>query len=159
MIARKTSLKRSKFTLKRKSGVKIATGAKAKKKPKTVTKLKKELDTLFSKYIRAEFPPECYTCGFKGQMQCGHFITRGKHNTRFSEINCHCQCVGCNVFKMGNKEVYSVNLERQYGYGILQKLAKEGNESRCYTIKELQGLIEIYKEKYENLADKNLTSL
>jgi len=119
-----------------------------------------KLDAIFSKYIRERDDGKCYTCGLHKdpkEMQCGHFITRGQHNTRFSEINCHCQCVGCNVFKMGNKEVYSVNLEKQYGYGILQKLAKEGNESRCYAIKELQELIETYKEKYEKLVDKNLT--
>jgi hypothetical protein len=91
------------------------------KKPKTTAKLKKELDAIFSKYIRAKYADnngyvQCYTCSVKkpiSEMQNGHWIPRNNLATRFSEENCRPQCVGCNMFNKGRPDVFAVNLLKE----------------------------------------------
>lgn len=60
-------------------------------------------DTLFSIYIRRKYADwkgyvACYTCGKvamweKDGMQCGHFVSRDKKNTRYDEANARVQCL------------------------------------------------------------------
>lgn len=69
---------------------------------KSMAKLKKELDAVFSKYVRQINPAICYTCGKTNvTLQCGHFIPRQYLATRWSLENCKPQCVGCNLFGNG----------------------------------------------------------
>jgi hypothetical protein len=117
---------------------------------KPYSKLKKKLDEVFSIFIRKRDKGKCYTCGLKKdpkQMQCGHFFTRSRMATRWNEINCHCQCVGCNIFKGGNTAEYACRLEKEYGQGIIQKLRKESLKVKQYKTGELEKLIEYYKKK------------
>jgi hypothetical protein len=119
-------------------------------KSKSYGKLKKELDRVFSIFIRQRDKGKCYTCNVKKdpkQMQCGHFFTRARMATRWNETNCHCQCVGCNIFKSGNIAEYAVRLEKEYGQGIIQKLRKESLKMRQYKTGELEKLIKHYKSK------------
>ena len=63
---------------------------------KSVSKLKKELDSWFSKYIRLRESndygmTECFTCGkvdYYKKLQNGHFQSRRHHYTRWNEQNC-----------------------------------------------------------------------
>ncbi|MEO0132590.1 MAG: recombination protein NinG [candidate division WOR-3 bacterium] len=71
-------------------------------------------DWLFSYYIRSLYK-RCYTCGSKRNLQCGHFVSRVYLLGRYDEDNVRAQCVRCNVFKVGNKEVFSLNLVTEYG--------------------------------------------
>jgi len=117
---------------------------------KSVKQLKAQLDKVFSIWIRERDNHTCVTCGKKmksNESQCGHYISRGKNNTRFSEINCNCQCSGCNIFKGGNMPAYTIFLERKYGYGIIQKLKKEGDTIKQFKEKELIELIKKYDKK------------
>lgn len=115
----------------------------------TLKGAKLKADRIFSLFIRKRDNGVCYTCGKVGEikeMQCGHYISRNYLSTRFDEQNCHCQCVGCNVFKKGNYTVYAVNLEKQYGNGILQELEHKKNEMVKFSISDYEELI----KKYEN---------
>lgn len=121
------------------------------KKPRksqvTVQALKKRLDTIFSLYIRNRDRGTCFTCGVQkpiSQMQNGHYISRSHNNTRYDEQNCNCQCVGCNVFKHGNMDVYALQLQKKYGPSILEELQKRKNVIRQFTVIELQNLIQKY---------------
>ena len=78
----------------------------------SISKLKKELDKWFSLYIRLRDANDfglvqCFTCGvvkpYNKGMQCGHFQSRSHLSTRFDEVNCQPQCVGCNMFKQGEQ--------------------------------------------------------
>ena len=78
---------------------------------KPVSKLKKELDSWFSKYIRLREATDtgaaqCFTCGkvdhYK-KLQNGHFQSRRHHNTRWNEQNCQVQCVKCNMYSQGEQ--------------------------------------------------------
>lgn len=88
-----------------------------KTKVKPLSKYKKELDAVFSRYIRTKYAKngmvKCYTCTTVKpikEMQCGHWISRTNLATRFSEDNCRPQCVGCNMFNQGRLDVFTVNL-------------------------------------------------
>jgi len=118
------------------------------KKKKTLRQLKKELDRVFSLWIRSRDAHRCFTCdkvmGPK-ESQCGHFISRSHFNTRYSEVNCHVQCVSCNVFKHGNMPEYAERLMQRYGPEIITKLNKEKHILKNWSTKELEALIERYK--------------
>lgn len=99
---------------------------KAKKLP-TLNALKKKLDAVFSVFIRKRDKGVCFTCGKKlpwKKQQNGHYVSRGVLILRWDERNCNCQCVGCNIFKNGNMDEYSVRLVRKYGPTILEELNK-----------------------------------
>ena len=121
---------------------------KSKKRVKSISKLKRELDSIFSQFIRQRDKGICLTCRtikpWKEQ-QAGHYWSRSFTNTRFDERNVHCQCVGCNVFKYGNKEVYSLRMIEKYGVEILDELDRKRRLEKRFTTKELQSLIEQYK--------------
>lgn len=80
------------------------------------------------------------------ESQNGHYESRRHLATRYSEENCHCQCVGCNVFGKGNMTVYAINLEKQYGQGILQKLKKETRKTTQNSRKLYEDVIIKYKK-------------
>lgn len=92
-----------------------------KRKTKSLAKLKKELDRVFSIHIRQKYADKngmvkCYTCSTVKhwrKMQNGHWIPRNNLATRFSESNCRPQCVGCNMFQRGRPDVFAVNLIRE----------------------------------------------
>lgn len=97
---------------------------------KTVKKrdLKKELDTIFSIYIRMRDKGVCITCGsttFWKYQQNGHYVSRAVLSLRFDERNNNCQCMPCNVYKHGNMDEYALALQKKYGKDILTKLHKE----------------------------------
>ena len=121
------------------------------KKKKGIIPLKKKADTAFSIYIRNRDNGVCFTCGKKGtikEMQNGHYESRRHNATRFDERNCHCQCVGCNVFKSGNMTIYALKLQELYGRGILTELRKQAQEIKKFTRNDLELIIEKYA--YQN---------
>jgi len=125
---------------------------------KTISKLKKELDTIFSLYIRIRESEEglvqCFTCNkvshYKSGMQNGHFQSRKHLATRWSETNCQVQCVGCNMFKAGEQYKFAINLDAKYGEGTAEYL-----ELTARTIMKVSRID--YEEKisyYKDLVDK-----
>ena len=97
---------------------------------KPVSKLKKELDSWFSKYIRLRDATDmgvaqCFTCGkidhYK-KLQNGHFQSRRHHNTRWDEKNCQVQCVKCNIYSSGEQYKFGMYLDAKYGLGTSEEL-------------------------------------
>lgn len=87
---------------------------------KTITKWKKELWTLFSKYIRERDKYTCFTCGKHATgsaMHAGHFITGATCSPLlyFDETNVHAQCYHCNINLSGNWVVYEKKMREKYG--------------------------------------------
>lgn len=123
----KTPLKRSKLASK---GVKVAKGKKPRAKSKSLAKYKKELDAIFSKFIRLSHADSsgnctCYTCGkvlpWK-QIQNGHFISRSYLATRWHENNCRPQDVGCNVYGNGKPLDFEEHLKRELGDQYVEEM-------------------------------------
>lgn len=119
-----------------------------KKRKKTISQLKKELDKLVSTYVRSNGNGSCYTCGLKRpkmELQCGHFISRQYNATRYDLDNLRPQCVNCNVWRRGNIAFFSANLLEELGKDRFDFLIKKGRSLKQFTTRELEGAIEVYK--------------
>tara|TARA_R110000824_G_scaffold52244_1_gene145067 strand:- start:615 stop:1007 length:393 start_codon:yes stop_codon:yes gene_type:complete len=124
---------------------------KKKLKKKSISKLKKDLDAVFSKYIRHKYAIDglvaCYTCGVVKpvkQMQNGHFQSRKHLSTRWDEDNCRVQCVGCNVFKYGESYIFGKKLEKEID---VEALIFKSRQLQKFNNVELQEMIIEYKTK------------
>ncbi len=120
--------------------------------------LRKELDRLFSLYIRQRSADQngtvqCYTCPKTDhwkKMQNGHFVPRQYLATRYDEMNCQVQCYACNMLYNGQPSVFARNLNRDFGKGTtldLEKLRQKIIPNFPY-----EEYIEIYKEKVAEFA-------
>lgn len=113
-----------------------------------MNELIRELDSVFSKYIRARDGGKCITCGKIGDiedMQAGHFISRRHMSTRFDERNVSCQCQECNCFLDGNLEAYEDVLKLKYGNNIITELTEKSKQVKKYTSQEIEEMIELYQ--------------
>lgn len=125
------------------------------KKKQGVAPLIKELDTIFSIYIRLVNADnlgnvKCYTCGKKGfwkmdNMQCGHFISRSNKKYRFDEENCRVQCITCNVFKSGAYIIYTQKMIAEKGAEWVAEISSLKNHHEI-----VKRDVEWYKEKIEH---------
>ena len=127
----------------------------AKKKP-TISKLKKELDKVFSQYVRLSHADhsgmcECFTCGtYKHwkEIQAGHFMSRRHNATRWHLDNVKPQCVKCNMFNQGEQYRFSVNL----GDLIAEEMERLSRTTMKLNLSEIQGEIERYKALLKELT-------
>jgi hypothetical protein len=126
---------------------------------KSISKLKKELDKWFSLYIRIlnttdEGFAQCFTCGkvdsYK-KLQCGHFMSRRFHSTRWNELNCAVQCVKCNMFGQGEQYKFGLNLDAKYGEGTSEELQYEAKQIVKFTRTDYEVDISYYKSVVEKL--------
>ena len=127
------------------------------RKKKTTAKLKKEVWTIFSKWIRTRDNYKCFTCGTKypedegWKIHAGHFITRMHNSTLFDERNVNAQCYACNIIKRGNAGIYAARLMEKYGEGIINELVKKSQEIKQFTPTELEDM-KIRYQAYQKLS-------
>lgn len=126
-------------------------------KTKTTSQLKKELDKIFSQYIRLKYSRNgncvCYTCGAVREIkkiQNGHFIARSYLATRFDEDNCRPQCVGCNMFGKGKPLEFEERLKKELGPKRVEDMKRKRNDIVKYYPYESE--IERYKELVKKLS-------
>ena len=121
-----------------------------KRKPRgqlTPAKLKKELDRVFSLYIRGKYEKSCYTCGRTGTLQNGHFISRQYLATRWDENNCRPQCVGCNIYGNGKPLDFEERLKKELGDNLVEEMKKKRHTITKVGIQWYKEQIELYKSK------------
>ena len=123
-------------------------------KKKTRKQLIKELDKVYSKYVRNKYAKngmvECYTCGVIKpikEMDCGHYISRRVMSTRWFEKNTKPQCRACNRFQEGNKPKFALHLKAEYGSGILEELDQISRILVKPTNDKLMAMIDYYKRE------------
>lgn len=117
----------------------------------------KEAQAAFNSYIRARdeiagLP--CVSCGrfHTGAYDAGHYRSVGAMPAlRFSEINCHRQCVPCNQHKGGNIVEYRIGLVKRIGVLSVEWLEQDIHPARKYTIPEAQAIRAKYKLKRKEL--------
>jgi len=139
---------------------------KTRKPVKKITKRKsldKDLDILYSRYIRLRDSDgkfgACYTCGNVGEiteMDNGHFISRAKKATKYDEMNTHLQCKRCNIFLKGNLVEYAIRLENDYGYGIIQDLKERSKQIFKVSDDFFKSKIAYYKARVKEMDVFNL---
>jgi hypothetical protein len=122
------------------------------KKRRTRSSLEKELDRVFSIWIRTRTAidgyNECISCGKTyhwTEMDCGHYISRVHRSTRWDELNCYPQCKRCNIFLKGNYPNYSLALVKRYGSDILEELSIKRNKTVKISTPEMESLIDHYR--------------
>ncbi len=128
-----------------------------KKLPRKSSKkaLIEKADRLFSQYIRHRDADgrgncRCVTCERVApisEMQCGHFVSRIHKSLRWDDRNAAAQCVACNMFNEGRKDVYSVRLVEKYGPHILFDLQQDKHKVSRWSAQDLEALIEELKKK------------
>lgn len=136
-----------------------------KPKTKSLSKLKKDLDAIFSKFVRFRDSDingygKCYTCGkhdFYKNAHCGHWIPRNILITRWEENNCRWQCIGCNLYGNGKFLDFEEHLKKDLSDEIVEKM--KANRHTIFKIDRVwyNEKIEYYKSKvkqYESI--KNL---
>jgi hypothetical protein len=163
-VKEKQALKRSRLMAKppkakkpRVATKKVSKKATAPKRPKSKTQaqLKKELDSVFSIYIRTKYADTdgmvaCYTCGkvmHWKKIQNGHFISRTYLATRFHENNCRPQCWGCNGFGNGKPLDFEENLKRELSPEYVEELKKLRHSSVKYDRHWYTEMINNYKNE------------
>jgi len=121
------------------------------------SKIIKQLDSVFSKYIRQRDAVNeiatCFTCGKRDhwkRLQNGHFQSRKHYSTRWDETNCQVQCAGCNVFKYGEQFLFGQNLDVKYGLGTSNELYLKSKKTVKISTVELQDMIKHYKDLVDN---------
>src|SRR3990167_8957868 len=121
-------------------------------------KLKKQADAVFSVWVRMRGQQGgmniCYTCGKMSLikfLQCGHFVARHHSVTRYDEMNCKVQCVGCNVFGRGQASKFAEHLIKDYGMEEFNKLLVRGNCIFKATPSFYQEIIKKYAISNNNL--------
>ena len=125
----------------------------------TVAKAKAKLDKIFSQFIRLravndEGWGECFTCGrlrFYKNADAGHFMVRQKMPTSFDIQNVQFQCKRCNGFEGGAQYEFALKLDEVYGEGTADRLVRLSNETKRFSVHELEALYKIYKEKVDEL--------
>lgn len=128
-----------------------------KKKAKTLPKLKKELDSIFSRFIRLKDADEngiaeCVTCGKKDhwkKLQNGHFMSRRHQSIRWDEDNCGVQCYSCNVMQQGKQYEYSIYIDKKHGKGKADELLLKSKQSLKLDYFDFETMIKRYKEEVE----------
>jgi len=128
---------------------------KKKKTKSTNALLKKELWVYFSQFIRQRDKGICISCGkedFWRKMDAGHYIPKTAGlSLYFDERNVNCQCTYCNRWMHGNLSRYAIALRKKYGENILEELDKKRIKIKKITNDEYIKLIEIYKNKIDEL--------
>lgn len=122
------------------------------KKPKS--KLVKELDVVFSQYIRLSNSKngfcKCVTCDRSYEwkkIQAGHFMSRKHYSVRWDERNVKPQCYGCNVMQQGRQFEYS----RYLGEDLANELYMLSKQVVKFTEGDLLELTDVYKNKLKAL--------
>lgn len=112
----------------------------------------KQLDTLFSQYIRLRKSnndiSECYTCNKKDhwkKLQCGHFMSRKHYSTRWDETNCQVQCYACNVARYGEQFIFGNKLNEEYGLDTAENLSIKCRQVEKFSNNDLLEKIVHYK--------------
>ena len=129
----------------------------ARKKLTKIKTLKRNLDNIFSKYIRMRDTEDgygaCISCKKVfpyEKLDCGHFIGRAKLKTRWDERNCNGQCQNCNRFRDGEQALYLVALEEKYGREVVDELMA----ARYQTFKVNRQFYVEMIEKYKSLINE-----
>ena len=100
---------------------------------------------VFSDFIRKRDKYICFTCGAKLEKKnshAGHLIHGKTSPVYFDPMNVHCQCIKCNLFLNGNRDVYLRNIQKKYGIKKGDWLLSQREKTHYFTISELEKIIE-----------------
>lgn len=122
-------------------------------------KIIKQLDSVFSKYIRERDNYKCITCAKDSNtsvIQCGHLFSRVSHSTRWDEKNAYAQCSGCNLAHEYNFEAYRRVWVEKNGEKEYDKLYAKYSNTTKFSDSDLKFLIKYYRQKVDEINEKKI---
>lgn len=85
-------------------------------------------------------------------MDAGHFVSRDRYATRWSEVNVNVQCPHCNRFRAGEQYRHGVAIDKKYGPGTAQMLEQLGSARGTKISPEwIEERIEYYRKKVKEI--------
>lgn len=134
-----------------------------KPKAKTYGALKRELDRIFSIWVRSRAADEngvarCITCGMAAAwiaMDCGHWLSRRFNGTRWEPTNCAAQCKGCNKSQKldgRNAAIFGRAIIARYGQDEYDRLIDLSSGVTKLGKADLSALIERYSNPIPETA-------
>lgn len=124
------------------------------KKRESISYLTKELDRVFSLFIRlrdsnSEGLGKCITCdkvGHYKEMHCGHFRSRKYLSTRWNPFNCNLQCPTCNLYNNGEEFIHGLAIDKKFGQGVAIEMFERSKEIVKFGREDLKTLIKYYQD-------------
>jgi len=130
-------------------------------RPKSIKKLKHDLYTIFSKYIRLRDSDhrgvgKCITCDNKEYWKyadSGHYIRRKHMSTFVDERNNNLQCKTCNQVRNPEEmeAAYRIAIDKKHGPGTAEELEAMKHQTKRFSVPELVELISHYTREFEKL--------
>lgn len=127
---------------------------------KTTSQLTKELDTVFSEFIRLRDADHngtvtCFVSGEKVFWNDGcdaaHFCNRQHMDTRWLETNVHACTAYSNRWDPDHLEKYHAKMVARYGPEFTFNLQRRAKSTMKFTSTEIIEKIEFYKEEVKKL--------
>lgn len=132
-----------------------------KKKLPTLPKLKKDLWTVFSRYIRLRDKGICISClkqcEYGSAYHAGHLLPKANCGLAlyFDEGNVNGQCYNCNMNLGGAGAMYAKHLIEKYGQDELDRIYElfknKDNPTTIWKRHDYDEKIEYYKQKVKEL--------
>jgi len=144
---------------KRKTKKKVTIDKKpVKKKSKSRSVLVKELDAIYSKYIRLrdsdnKWMCTCVTCWAIAswqEMHNTHFITRANYKYRRDDDNCFAGCPRCNIWLKWNYIAYTLVMIKKYWRQFVEDRQADKELVKISTA-QIEEMILTYKQKADLL--------
>lgn len=131
-----------------------------KKKKTSRRELIKQLDIVFSQYIRLRDSNDmgiakCITCGKEyhwKDIHAGHFQSRSHMSTRWEEKNVHAQCRVCNILRNGEQYLYAKQIDQLYGEGTADQLFVASRTISKHSTLQLINMIKYYTDKVNEIS-------
>lgn len=129
-----------------------------KQKPNNFKRVKKRLDILHSKVIRA-LEPACVCCGSVNQLTAGHIFSRRHLVTRWdidSDGNVHTQCWPCNYKHVRDQYPYFNWYIEKFGLDKFEELRSRHNQDSTLKTFHLLELEEQLKTVLKTMEEQNV---
>jgi len=115
-------------------------------------KLIKELDRVFSLYIRAR-DGRCVCCGKTDKLTCGHVFSSAHYSARWDEVNAYCQCVGCNFLHEQDPYPYYKYVIGRIGQKRFDLLHMRYSTPAKFTVADIEMLLNKYRKKLQEITN------
>lgn len=127
---------------------------------KSLSDLNKQLDQVFSEYIRRKYADkEGMVRSYTGnetkhwkQLHCGHYLSRTYKAVRWHEDNARPQSMAENIWKHGNPIEFRINLVAELGEEAVKALEARRNELFKPTRDFYEERISYFQEKLKELS-------
>ena len=123
---------------------------------KWVSKRKHVLDKVFSLYIRARDHNRCVTCWTTENPTNWHLFSRVANSTRFDELNCHCQCSGCNMQHENDPQPFIRRFKNKYWEQAFEDLHTKRHTTIKFDIQWYKEKIQYYKQQTLSLKQEDV---